>query len=73
MACFLHAMHTGGDLKKIRVILHDFRERTVRYRDVKKVAKIERQVGKGILLSLSPNVTEADVYDMWERFMTVVH
>jgi hypothetical protein len=72
MACFLHAMHTGGDLKKIRVILHDFRERTVSYGDVTKVAKIERQVGKGILLSLSPNVTEADLYDTWKRFMTVV-
>jgi hypothetical protein len=68
MACFLHAMHTGGDLEKIRVIVHDYRERETEYGVVNEVATIEERVGKGILLSLSPNVTEAKLCDMWNRF-----
>jgi hypothetical protein len=71
MVCFLHATQTGGDLKKIRVILHDYSNREGMYDVVEDVAKIEQQVGRGVLLSLRPYVKEADLFDMWKRFMNV--
>jgi hypothetical protein len=50
------------------VILHDYTDRP-NYMIVEKVAKIEQHTGKGILLSKRPDVTEADLYDLWKRFM----
>jgi protein O-GlcNAc transferase len=71
MACFLHAMHCGGDMRKIRVILHDYIAERPNYVIVEKVAKIEQRTGKGILLSKRPDVTEADLYDMWKQYMNI--
>jgi hypothetical protein len=64
-------MQTGGDLKKIRVILHDYSDREGIYDVVEEVATIEQRVGRGVLLSLRPNVKEADLFDMWKRYMNV--
>lgn len=42
MASFLHAIHTGGDLNKTRVLLHDYTERRQPiYKSIHVVANVE--------------------------------
>ena len=69
MASFLHAMDTGAIMNKTRVLLHDFkmREKRQEYGVVKNVAKVERQLGKGLLvLSKLQSATQADYYALYK-------
>lgn len=66
MASFLHAMQSGGDMNKIRVVLHDYDMREVSYGIVESIATIEQRSEKAIVLALKDGVTRADIFNLWK-------
>jgi hypothetical protein len=66
MTCFLHAIHTGGNLTTTRVYLHDYSKRKAAYNTVETVATIEKSSGLGVILALKNSATEVDLYNAWE-------
>lgn len=68
MASFLHAIHTGGDLSKTTVLIHDYLPDNDwrKYSVVKTVADTEIKGEKVLVLKLMPNITEAVLYDLWD-------
>lgn len=66
MACFLHAIHTGGNRTTTRVYLHDYSKRKAVYGMVQTVATIEKSSVLGVVLALKQSATEADLYTAWE-------
>lgn len=68
MASFLHAIQTGGDLTKIRVLLHDYKGRggpEGSYGAVESIATIEQKSEKAVVLAKRHGVTTADVFNTW--------
>ena len=69
MVSFLHAIHVGGDMSKIRVILHDYAGRggpTGAYRFVESIAMIEQRSDKAIILAKKDGVSKADIFNAWK-------
>ena len=66
MASFLHALQTGGNLTATRVVLHDYTIRTELYGIVESIATIESRLRTGVALALKHNVTERELYNIWE-------
>ena len=68
MASFLHAIHSGGDMNKSRVVLHDYAGRG-RPEDsngiVESIATIEIRSEKTIVLAMRRDVTKADIFNIW--------
>jgi len=70
-ASFLHAMSHGGDMSRVMVAVHDS-DRDLYGLHIGKVAKV---VEKSKLLSvykLNKNVTEEDVFHVWETVVSLV-
>ncbi len=68
MASFLHAIQTGGDLNKIRVVLHDYKGRggpEGSYGAVESIATIKKRSEKAVVLAKRHNATIADIFHMW--------
>jgi len=71
MTSFLHAIHTGGDLNRIRVVLHDYDGRggpEGSYGAVESIARIEKRSEKAVVLAKRRDVTAADIFNTWQRF-----
>jgi hypothetical protein len=71
MTSFLHAIHTGGDLNRIRVVLHDYDGRggpEGSYGAVESIATIEKRSEKAVVLAKRRDVTAADIFNTWQRF-----
>ena len=69
MTSFLHAIHTGGDLSKIRVVLHDYAGRggpEGSYGAVESIAVIEKRSEKAVVLAKRHDVTAADIFNTWK-------
>lgn len=72
MASFLHAIHTGGNMSKIRVVLHDYFNRggsDGRYRIVESIALVEKESERATVLALRHNVQASDLLDIWKVCM----
>ena len=68
MASFLHAIQSGGDMNKIRVVVHDYDVRggpEGSYGIVESIAMIEKRTEKAIVLAIRRNVTKADLFNIW--------
>lgn len=67
VASFLHALSTGGDLNKTRVLLHDYgyHPRMRNYSIVETVANTQ-QKGKFLVMSLKHNAMDAQLHDIWK-------
>jgi len=71
MASFLHAIQTGGDMSKIRVVLHDYAGRggpEGSYGIVESIATIEKRSEKAVVLAKRRDVTNVDIFNAWRRF-----
>jgi hypothetical protein len=69
MASFLHAIQSGGDMNKIRVVLHDYAGRggpTGAYGFVESIATIEQRSEKAIVLAMKDGVTNAEIFNAWK-------
>lgn len=71
VACFcvawLHAMKYNADLQKVRVLIHDNDEAARNYGVVNSIADIEIQNKKLWVYKHKENVTEDDIFALWER------
>lgn len=66
MASFLHAIKTGGDMSKVRVILHDYSEgRSGSYGIVESIATVERRSEKAVVLVMRDDVATGDLFRIW--------
>lgn len=70
-ASFLHAMTRGGDMKRVRVGIHDFFVRPQYGNAILNVGEIVDRANQLAVLKLKSNVTEEDVYKIWERHIWI--
>jgi len=70
MVCFLHALRRGGDMKVVRVGLHDTNQGWRNYDIVKEIAVAEFESKRLTVLALKEDVTEKDLYSLWLKHMT---
>jgi len=68
-ASFLHAMSRGGDMSRVTVAVHDWTPVRSFLFVLKDIADIKHQSEHLVALILKPNVTEHEVFEMWERHM----
>lgn len=65
---FLHAMSRGGDMEKVRVMVHDYDVVTRGYDNIEKeIAVLERRSNKLAIFKLKPGIGEGAVADLYLR------
>lgn len=71
-ASLLHAMSHGGDMTKVMVGLHDSDIRPFYQRHFGKVANIVHKSKKLYVYKLKSNVTEEDIFKVWQSIVDKV-
>jgi len=64
---FLHAIRHGGDLKRVRVGIHDNDDTSRGYHVVAEVADVVVKTKKLYIYRLKNTTSEKDLVDLWER------
>jgi hypothetical protein len=74
MTSLLHAIHTGGDMNKTLILIHDYKTRKEKYYGVvEKVAKVigASESGELVAFSIKPHVTETAVYAIYKVSLSI--
>lgn len=65
---FLHAMSLGGDMDKIRVLVHDYQDTNRGYTIIEdEIADVDRRSSKLRVFKLKPGIGESEVADLFLR------
>ena len=69
-ASFLHAMSTGADMKRVKVLVHDYQDKNRGYQIIETLARKMIMADGLAVFMLLPNTTQAQIQDVFKTYQS---